>query len=32
MGEVIARVILVSHDCERIEDFCIVSHQEEYAA
>lgn len=31
MEEVIARIILVSHDCERIED-CIVIHQVKYAA
>lgn len=31
MEEVIARIILVSHDCGRIEDF-IVNHWEEYVA
>lgn len=30
MEEVIAEIILVSRDCERVKD-CIVIHQEEHA-
>lgn len=31
MEEVIARIILVSHDCETVEDFTVI-HQEKYVA